>query len=298
MSNVPFSVVVGTTQPWPELRECLESFYSEAVEAGGEVIVLDCNGRGLPADAAVRYPGVHHVSEDGASIYRLRSLGLASARGDVVLITEDHCRPRPGWCAGHLRAHARDPAVAVVGGAVDNGARGRLVDWASFLLGHARFVPPIESGEAKAVDRSNESYKRRVLPRAPSPEGMDEPPTDQRLAASAERMTIDADLVVDHVQSLGLPSMLTIHFHNGRAIGGLRLRRGMGWFERLWRVLATAAVPPVFFLRTVQAIVAGGRLPARAYASLPLIAVMTTLIAAGLLAGLLAGPGRSAHQLR
>ena len=107
------------------------------------------------------------------------------------------------------------------------------------------------------------------------------------------------DAIVDHRQSIGFLPTLAIHYHNGRAVAGLRLERGMGTVERIARVLASVAAGPAFLARTV-AIVLERRasFPGRAFASLPLVAVITTLVGAGLFVGFLAGPGRSAQQLR
>ena len=296
--SIPLSVVVGTTQPWPEIQGCLESFVEEARALGGEVIVLDRDGDGLPADADERYPRVQRVTELRASIYRMRSLGMSVARGEVVLTTEDHCRPRPGWCAAHLRAHREHTHVGVVSGPVENGARARFVDWASFLLGHARFVPPGPGPASEAVDRSNVSYKRRVLPREPSLYGKDDPPIDERLRREGNRFFFEQSAVVDHDQSIGFLPTLKIHYHNGRAVAGLRLLRGMDGPERAARALASLPAGGFLFLRTALLSARGRRLPPRALASLPFVALITTMVGAGLLVGHVAGPGASPQQLR
>jgi hypothetical protein len=296
--STPLSVVVGTTRPWPEVKDCLEGFLEEARAVRAEVIVLDRDGDGLPDDAEDRYRGIRRFSEPRASIYRMRSLGMSMARGDVVLTTEDHCRPRPGWCAAHLRAHSIHPQAVAVGGPVDNGARRRLADWASFLLGHVHFLPPGESGECAALDRSNVSYKRSSLPAAPSPYGKDDPPVDQELRRDGKRFVFTREAVVDHCQSIGLLGTLGIHYHNGRAVAGLRRLRGMSRRERAARTLASLPAGGLFFLRTSVHVLRNRALPRRAVASLPVLAVITTLVGTGLLVGHLAGPGSSPQELR
>ena len=296
-TTLPLSVVVGTTQPWPEVRPCLDGFYAEARAIGAEVLVAH-RGDGLPADVASSYPGVVAVCEPDASIYRLRSIGMARSRGDVVLLTEDHCVPRAGWCRAHLEAHRRRPDVAVVGGPVLNGATRRLIDWASFLLGHASYLPPIEPGERPAVDRSNVSYKRRVLPAEPSPDGRMEPVLDSELQARGEKFLMQPDPLIDHVQSLGLRGTLSIHFHNGRAVAGLRLMRGVSALERAARVVASLLVAPAFFGRTLRAAYGCRPLPTRAIASLPLLGLITSVVAAGFVTGYVAGAGDSPRHIR
>jgi hypothetical protein len=296
--DVPaLSVVLPTTQPWPEVRAPLERVIGEARELGAEVLVVTAHGDGHPDPAS--YPGVTWVVEEGASVFRLRSLGMARARGEVVALTEDHCLPWPGWCRGHLAAHREHPEVAIVGGPVGNGARGELSAWASFLLNHAPFMPPLATGETAGVDRSNVSYKRRALPATASPDGHDEPFVDEDLRRRGERSYIDGTIGVDHVQAFGLRGTLRIHFLNGRAVAGLRIARGLRPWQRLMRIVGSPAAAPLFAGRALAAILRHRpRLPARALASVPLLVVVAVVTAAGVLVGNVAGGGDSARHLR
>jgi Glycosyl transferase family 2 len=292
------SVIFPTTHPWPEIEPCLDAVVPEARELGAEVVVVDRDGRGLPADAAQRYPGVVHLSEAGASIYRLRDIALSAATGDVVAITEDHCRPGPRWLERHARAHAEHPDVAAVGGPVANGATGTLTDWAIFLTNHAPWTPPARSGRREKVDRANISYKRRVLPRVPSPLGWNEPVMDERLAARGERMWFDATNPVTHDQALGLRGTLTIVFHNGRACAGLHVERRMSPVERLLRIPASPLVIPIILRRVLGAVARRPRaFPARALASLALVPALSVSTALGYLVAYVAGPGESAQHI-
>jgi hypothetical protein len=296
--SVSISAVIPTSQDWPEIQPCLDALFPEARELGAEVIVLDPHGRGLPADAERRYPGIVHLTEPGASILRMRQTGLIAARGDVVAITEDHCEPPPGWLSRHLAAHDEHPEFAAVGGPVTNGATGRLVDWAIFLQNHARWFPPLPSGERRDMDRSNASYKRRVLPSATSPGGWDEPFFDEQLIERGERFWLDAGNALAHTQSLGLWGTIAIEFHVGRAVGGLQARHGLSRRQRLWRV-ATSPLIAAVNLREVLRVVLGRRVyPRRALASLALIVPISVALAAGFVTGYAAGPGNSTDGLR
>src|SRR4029078_2161518 len=122
LSNPPLSVVLGTTQPWPELEPLIDTVVPQAREIGAEVIVVDNNGGGLPEKLASQTPEIVWITDPGASIFRMRSVGMSVARGDVIALTEDHCLPSPGWCKAHIDGHAQHPDVAAVGGTVANGA--------------------------------------------------------------------------------------------------------------------------------------------------------------------------------
>jgi len=296
--GVPISVVVATSQPWPEVQRCLDSFFPEARDLGAEVIVLDPHGRGLPADAERRYPGVVHLTEPGASIFRLRQVGLCAAQGDVVAITEDHTAAPPDWLSRHLAAHREHPEFAAVGGPVENGATRRIVDWAIFLQNHARWFPPLASGERQGVDRSNVSYKRRVLPHAPSPDGRDDPYFDHRLIERGERYWLDAGNVLEHTQSLGLWGTMAIEFHVGRSVAALQVVSGMSRRRRLLR-LAGSPLIALVNLREALRVILGRRVyPRRAMASLPLIPLVSLALASGFLTGYAAGPGTSPNEVR
>ena len=276
----------------------LEAAFAEARELDGEVLFVDRDGSGLPAEEEGRYAGLRRLREADANIYRLRDIGLAAARGEVVAITEDHCVPRPGWLRRHLEMHAAHPGVAAVGGPVANGATRRLWDWAIFMVNHAPWTPPARSGERSAVDRANVSYKRRVLPREPSPDGWDEPTMDERLVAGGERLWFDAENWISHVQSFGARGTISIVFHNGRAVAGLHVDRGMSLAERLVRIPASALVVAITLRRVLGAVARRPRAyPPRALASLTLVPILATAVALGFVAAYIAGPGDSPRQI-
>lgn len=131
-SPPPLSVVVATTQPWPELRMLLESLAPQVRALGAEVIVADGHGRGVPDDHG--FPNLRVVRRPGASVYQ-------------------------------LRAHRTYPRAAAIGGVVHNGADDNLWDWASFLISNGTLLPPLPPGDRPDISgQANLSYKRWALP--------------------------------------------------------------------------------------------------------------------------------------
>ena len=95
--SVLLTVVVATTQPWPEIEMCLDSLHDQAREVGVELLVVDGHGEGLPADVLGKYPQVTRIALPGRSVFQMRAEGMARSRGAVVAVTEDHCRVAAEW---------------------------------------------------------------------------------------------------------------------------------------------------------------------------------------------------------
>jgi hypothetical protein len=291
---LPLSVVVATNSPWPHARMCLDALTGQARAVGAEIILADGCGRALPEGGDGAYPELTWLKAPGESAFRLRWLGMARARGEIVAVTEDHCRVRPGWCERIVEAHRDDPSAAAIGGAVENGTAQHLVDWASFFIANGPFMGPIENGEAERISlQANSSYKRRALPREePANLGVMEMLHNQALRKQGAKLVADDRIVVDHLQCLDLRTFCALHFHNGRSIAGFRLQR-MGRAERVLRLGSCLLLPPVMLWRTLTSVLPKRRFRDRVLLGLPAIAWLLCCHAAGELAGYLAGSGNS-----
>jgi hypothetical protein len=291
------SVVIATTKPWPEVRACLDSLRDQARETGAEVIVVDGNGRGLPEDLTDSYPQVTRLVREGASVFYLRAVGIAAASGDIIAITEDHCRVAPDWCEEIIRAHEEHPEAAAIGGAVENAATSSLIDWANFALVFSPFMPPIRNGESDVIAlQANISYKSRVIPDDMGPLGMMEMLFNRALRERGEKLVADGRILVHHDQSHGWAGTFASHFHNGRSIAGFRLQQ-MGGLDRLARIGSTVIIPPFLLYRTLRNVHGKGRLDDGILASVPLIVPLVFCHAAGELIGYIKGPGNSPQHI-
>ncbi len=293
----PLSIVVATTKPWPEIRGCLDSLMDQANTVGAEILVADGNGRGLPLEKGESFEGVICLKELGASVFRLRKLGMCQAQGEIIAITEDHCRVASNWCAQIIQAHKDFPDAAAIGGVVDNGATTSLIDWANFLLVFAPFVSPIKNGPCERIClQANISYKRRIVSRLTSQLGVMEMLFTRQLREEGETLIADDRLVVSHVQSHGFWGTLASHFHNGRSIAGFRLEHLVN-LGRVLRLGSTALLPPYLLWATLRPLVSKQQLLGQVFASLPLLVLLVCCHAAGEFVGYIAGPGRSPQRL-
>jgi hypothetical protein len=295
-SLFPLSVIVATTQPWPEIRECLASLYLQAQAAGAEIIVGDAHGHGLP-DHATLFPNVICLKSPGASVYQMRALAMAQARGKIIAVTEDHCRVSPDWCAKILQAHKEYPDVAVIGGAVENGATNSLIDWASFFYANGSAMPPLGTKVSRQLVQLNLSYKQRVVPRTTPELGRMEFMLIQTLREQGETLLVDDRIVQYHVQSLGFLGMCLLHYHGSKSVSGFRLEH-IGRLQRGIRLAACFAMPPILFARALLPLLGKHRLHGKIVMALPALALLVCIRAVGAFAGLVAGPGNSPKLVR
>jgi hypothetical protein len=295
---IPLTVIVATTQPWPELRMCLDSLHEQAVAENAELLVVDGHGQGLPDEALRRYPRVTRLALPGASVLQMRAFAMAQSQGDVVAITEDHCRVAPSWCRRIIQAHREHPHAAVIGGAVENGSDRGIVHWASFFIVNGAAMPPVRTGvRRKVAGQACVSYKQRVVPRDVPPLGRMEWMLNEDLRRRRETLVTEDIIRVAHVQPLSFREACAIHYHDSRTIAGFRLER-TGWLERGIRLAACFVMPPLLFLRTVAPVLAKRRHLGWVAASLPMIGVLVVCRAAGALVGFIRGAGDSPRQIR
>ncbi|MGZ8201744.1 MAG: glycosyltransferase [Burkholderiales bacterium] len=295
-SVMPLTVIVATTQPWPELRMCLDSLCGQTENA--EVIVVDGHGQGLPDDILRIYPWVTRLSMPGASVLQMRASAMCAAKREIVAVTEDHCRVASDWCRQIIEAHRRYPDAAAIGGAVENGADRRIVDWASFFIVNGAAMPPLRAGaHRKIAGQATVSYKKRVIPREAPPLGRMEWMLNHDLRRAGEALFSDDRVRVDHVQSFTFHEACAIHYHDSRTIAGFRLD-SIGAFERAIRLGACFAMPPFLFLRTVLPVLAKRARLGWLFLSLPMIGVLVFCRAAGAFVGFIRGPGESPLHIR
>jgi hypothetical protein len=159
----PLSIIIPSIEGWPKIQVALASVELAARRVGAEVIVADGSG-----GAAPQSPGVGSTitwkAFPGYSVFQLRHEGYRRATAAVIAVTEDHCHVPEDWAERILASHIANPDAAAIGGSVENGATGSLVDWASFFSLQTRYMPPIRSGPTNQINgHVNVSYKREAL---------------------------------------------------------------------------------------------------------------------------------------
>jgi hypothetical protein len=91
----------------------------------------------------------------------LTTLGLASAKGERILLTEDSCLPGSNW----VKALAGTPweGRAAVGGVVEPGVSASPAMWAFYYVDFFRYMMPAIAGESPSLSVCNVAYHRAHL---------------------------------------------------------------------------------------------------------------------------------------
>jgi len=240
----PLSVVVTAREGLPEVAGLLEAAAPRAREIGAEVVVAG-GPPGEDPPAAVR-----HIPLADENMLRLRAVGIAEARGELIAIGEDHAFPRPEWWEAVIRAHAENPDAAGVVGCLVNATAETVAGRGNFLAFAALWQPPMpELPTDRPPPMSAMSFKRWAVEDVDGVPGKLE---SLLVPAMFERGELVADerIVVDHYQDHGLAWSVRNGFHNsrcsygylGRAVGAKRRRETARWLlaNRTRRTVAEA----------------------------------------------------------
>lgn len=113
------SVVICTRDRSDDLERAVRSILDVSTDTT-ELIVIDQTvdaGRGRPSWADD--PRVRWLPSATTGLSRARNIGLAEARHEIVLMTDDDCTVRPDWMIEMAHVFARHPTAAAVFGTVD-----------------------------------------------------------------------------------------------------------------------------------------------------------------------------------
>jgi len=164
MPEPSLTVVVPSVNGLDDLSDCLTALDAQRGEVDLEVLVADRCGEPLRSEVRRRFPWVRLLDAPPATtIPDLRALAFAEARGESVAVIEDHVIVPPGWARALLEAQSG--ADVVVGGAIENAAVDRLVDWAAFLCEYSHCIVPLPAGPATWLPGNNVLYPRALLRR-------------------------------------------------------------------------------------------------------------------------------------
>ena len=144
---VTFSVLIGlvSTEDGCRILETLESLRKQAGAHTYEVLIGDCRNDEISRTIERNYPEVKLIPcPPRASLPELRTAALDRAKGQYIIVTEDHCVPTGNWLDRMAQAFCTaPPGTAAVGGCVENGVHDTALDWARFFCEYSYFLAPV-----------------------------------------------------------------------------------------------------------------------------------------------------------
>lgn len=166
------SIIIVTRDRADDLRPTLVALAGINIPAEFEVelLVID-NGSSDNTAELVRsceIPGVsvRYILENRPGLSYGRNRGLAEAKGEIILFTDDDVRPPVGWLAGMCEPILSGEADAVAGGVKI--APDLLRPWMSPM--HRAWLASsewLERGKPQAMVGANMVFSRRVLEKVP-----------------------------------------------------------------------------------------------------------------------------------
>jgi len=203
----PISVVVTAPNG---IADCV---YLDDLSEGADgetlqIVVMD--GASNYVDQSRR--GIRHISAPGCRIHGLIAIGIRNAELEWVLVTEDHCRPLPGFLDAYREAIRAHPGVDLFSGATENLTSTAPWSFANFLVGLPDFWPAVEQNPKNASNANLLIRRSAIRPSELASEGGFLNLTLPRLRASA-RYAHCVDAVVDHVLPLSREDAISFQFH-------------------------------------------------------------------------------------
>ena len=273
MTEPALTVVVPSVNGLGDLKGCLSALGHQRNDVDLEVLVADRCGEPLRTEVRREFPWVTLLEAAPATtIPDLRAFAFRQAKGKSVAVIEDHVIVPAGWARAMLDAQAG--ADVVVGGAVENAAVDRLVDWAAFLCEYSHCILPLPAGPADWLTGNNVVYPRALLTRYESVLGRGQ--WENRLHDAMRRdgvpLVCRPEISVGHKKHYTVGEYLSQRYLYARSYAGARVAdASLG--KRLGYGAAALALPPLLMYRTVSRVVSKRRHRAELVRSLPLLAV-------------------------
>jgi glycosyltransferase involved in cell wall biosynthesis len=228
--NPDVSVIVPTYNRNEKIRPCLEALLEQTTRRAYEIIVVDDGSSDATAKIAREYARIRVVEQEHAGPAAARNRGAQEAAGDIVLFTDDDCRPERDWI-DTMASPFDDPEIA--------GVKGTYLTQQRELT--ARFVQ-IEYEEKydclrkhrfiDFVDTYSAGFRRRVFLEAGG--------YDTRFpTASVEDQEFSFRLANAGRKMIFLPEARVWHEHVGSPLAYLRKKFKIGY----WKALALRKNP-------------------------------------------------------
>jgi len=294
------SVVIVTPDSYETIRKTVQHLRAQTVNDRLEIVIVAPSAAQLALDdpaigdsLQVRVVAVGEIR----TIAGAYAAGIREARAPVVVLSEDHSFPEPGWAEALIDAH-RQP-WAIVGPVVRNANPDNLISWADFLLGYGAWLDPAPGGEIDHLPGHNSSYKRAILLDCDRElEAMLEAECllHWDLRAKGHRLYLEPRARTAHLNFARLGPWIPYLVHAARVFAAARARR----WSPLRRLLYAGAAPliPVVRLWRIRSELRRPGRPSDLWPRvIPALIVGLTLDAVGQALGYALGAGQAGRKL-
>jgi hypothetical protein len=299
-SSPQMSVVIVTPDSYETIRKTVEHLRAQTVKDRLEIVIVAPSAeQATPAGTELDDFARFRIVAVGVieSIAQAHAAGIRQASAPVIVLSEDHSFPEPGWAEALIEGH-RQPWAAV-GPVVRNANPDSLVSWADFLLGYATWLDPAPAGEISQLPGHNSSYKRAILLEYKDElEAMMEAECVLHwdLRAKGHRLYLEAAAKTAHLNFAQVGPWIPYLVHAARVFAAARARQ---WpvLKRLLYVAGAPMIPLVRLWRIRSEIRRPGRPSGVWPRVLPALVLGLTLDAVGQMIGYAAGAGNAGRKL-
>jgi hypothetical protein len=295
------SAIVITPDSLATVSRTLSCLRTQTVAAGLEVVLVGPEPavREAEAERAGRgFGGFRTVIAGGSRLTtEARAAGVRAATSPLIVFTEDHSWPEPGWAEALLGAHRAGCLVA--GPAVLNANPHSVLSWANFIVEYSEWMVPCSTTSTAHLPGHNSSYQRALLlglGDGLAAELEAETLLHWQFSASGSRLTVAADAVTRHLNFSQVWPSLCVRLNSGHLFAGMRRRR-WAWWRRLAYAAGAPLIPVVRFARILRRVRQPGRSALVPWLSYPMAFGLLAVDAAGECLGYLRGPGRAAERI-
>jgi glycosyltransferase involved in cell wall biosynthesis len=291
------NVITHAAEPWPLLAPFLDAVVPQLDEVDGELVIGVAEAGVVPE---VHRPArVRIVDGDSRSPFSLRARALDACDADLVVVTEDHCRPSPKWLRALQSAHVESGA-SLLAGPIGNGSTASVADWANYLMGFTAYAPPLATAPLERCPTvANCAVGSDVLRAELGPHPVDEGALERELIPELWRrgdIEIVPDALVYHEQSFTLLRHLRNHFDDARVAGAHRARLDPD-FRPALRPAALRDLARMFLRDVVREVTPRVELVAAHEQAGFALRALALARAVGLMVGARRGEGRSGERL-
>ncbi len=294
------SVIAITPDNDATLIPLMRYLRAQTVRNRLEIIMVAPAKRQLAVDKASvdAFESVRIIESSGKfSETRARASGIRAASAPIVVLTEDHSFPEPGWAEALIRAHQQP--WAVVGPVILNANPGSRVSWANLIIEYNEWLAPRPGGIVAHLPGHNSAYKRDVLLEYGS--GLEkwleaETLLHWDLQAKGHTLYIEPSAKLRHLNFSRLSASLVLRYVSGRQFAG---RRGDGWLplRKSFCTIAAPIIPCVRLYRILREMRRPGRKADLVPRLLPLLLLLLALDAVGEMAGYARGVGNAPQKI-